>query len=157
MAAAQGGAKLVHVDASKTSVTWARANAEINGLTRHDIRWMIEDVQKFVQREVRRGRQYQGIIMDPPSFGRGVKNEVWKIEEHLIPLLDDLKKLLAQNFKFIFLSSHSHGYTPLAMQNLLLPLTLNVQGRFITEEMVVTEADRERALPSGASCIFIRE
>ncbi|MCX6129080.1 MAG: class I SAM-dependent methyltransferase [Proteobacteria bacterium] len=157
LAAAQGGARVAHVDASKTSVNWARQNAELNELQNHDIRWLIDDVQKFTSREIRRNRKYQGIILDPPSFGRGTKAEVWKIEEHLIPLLGSLKDLLAPNFKFILLSSHSNGYTPVAMRNLLLPLIKGHHGRFIEEEMLVRESESGRALPSGAHCWFIRD
>ncbi len=157
LAAAQGGAKVAHVDASKTSVAWARQNAELNKLAEHEIRWLVEDVQKYVTREIRRERRYHGIILDPPSFGRGTKNEVWKIEEHLIPLLDGLKELLAPDFKFILLSSHSAGYTPVAMRNLLLPLVKGHSGRFIEEEMLVCEQDSGRALPSGANTWFIRD
>ncbi len=157
LAAAQGGAKVAHVDASKTSVAWARQNAELNDLGSHEIRWLVEDVQKYVAREVRREKKYHGIILDPPSFGRGTKNEVWKIEEHLVPLLDGLKEILADDFKFILLSSHSNGYTPVAMRNLLLPLIGQVPGRFIEEEMLVREKDSGRSLPSGSNTWFIRD
>jgi 23S rRNA (cytosine1962-C5)-methyltransferase len=157
LAAAQGGAKVAHVDASKTSVAWARQNAELNKLGKHEIRWLVEDVQKYVSREIRRDRKYQGIILDPPSFGRGTKNELWKIEEHLIPLLDGLKELLAPDFKFILLSSHSAGYTPVAMRNLLGPLTQGTKGRYLEEEMLVLEQNSGRALPSGANTWYIRD
>jgi 23S rRNA (cytosine1962-C5)-methyltransferase len=157
LAAAQGGAKVVHVDASKTSVAWARQNATFNGLQDHEIRWLTDDVQKFVAREMRRERRYDGIILDPPSFGRGTKNEVWKIEENLVPLLSGLKKLLSDDFKFILLSSHSNGYTPVAMKNLLEPITNGLGGRFILEEMLVRELGSERALPSGSCTWFLRD
>ncbi len=157
LAAAQGGARVFHVDASKTSVAWARANAERNQLENSQIHWMIDDAQKFVQREIKRSRRYHGIILDPPSFGRGAKSEVWKIEEHLIDLLNNLKSILADDFKFFLLSSHSHGYTPLAMKNLILDLGENIQGRFLCEEMTVAEQLSGRVLPSGASCFFVRD
>lgn len=157
LAAAQGGAKVVHVDASKTSVAWARENAERNQLSQHEIRWIVDDVQKFIQREVKRERKYHGIILDPPSFGRGTKNEVWKIEEHLIPLLQQLKPLLAHDFSFILLSSHSNGYTPIAMRNLLSDILGPMAGRWLEEEMLVFEKNSGRALPSGANTWFIRD
>lgn len=157
LAAAQGGARVSHVDASKTSVQWARDNAALNGLESHEIRWLLDDVQKFTARELRRNRRYHGIILDPPSFGRGAKNEVWKIETDLIPLLDTLKELLAEDFSFILLSSHSNGYTPAAMKNLLLPLAADRPGRFLTEEMLLMETEGGRALPSGASSWFLRD
>ncbi len=157
LAAAQGGAQVAHVDASKTSVAWARLNADINGLTTAPIRWLTDDVQKFVAREIRRNRLYKGIILDPPSFGRGTGGETWKIEDHLIDLLDSLKSILHPEFSFFLLSSHSNGYTPIAMQNLLGSLLRGVNGRFLAEEMVVDEDGTGRALPSGASTWFIRE
>ncbi len=157
LAAAQGGAKVAHVDASKTSIQWGKSNAEANDLKDAPIRWLLDDVQKFTARELRRDRRYQGIILDPPSFGRGSKGEVWKIEEHLSLLLDLLKDLLADDFRFILLSSHSNGYTPIAMQNLLKAMVPQARGRYLSEEMLVCEEESERALPSGASCWFIRD
>ncbi|MBC7532749.1 MAG: class I SAM-dependent methyltransferase [Oligoflexus sp.] len=158
LAAAQGGASVAHVDASKTSVAWARLNADINDLTSAPIRWLTDDVQKFVAREIRRNKLYKGIILDPPSFGRGTNGETWKIEEHLIELLDSLKGILHPDFSFFLLSSHSTGYTPIAMQNLLGSLLKGVKGRFIAEEMLVDEdGSTGRALPSGASTWFIRD
>lgn len=157
LAAAQGGAKVAHVDASKTSVQWGRENADANGLQESPIRWLLDDVQKFVGRELRRERRYHGIILDPPSFGRGSKGEVWKIEEDLEKLLDQLQALLADDFKFILLSSHSNGYTPIAMQNLLISMVGGVEGRFLSEEMLLFEDKSNRALPSGACSWFIRD
>ena len=156
LACARGGAAVVHVDASKTSVAWARKNADVNDLSSHPIRWIVDDVRKFVSREVRRGNRYHGIILDPPSFGRGSKSEVWKIEEHLPDLMDDLAKLLADDFKFVLLSSHSPGYTPAAMKNNLLPMLQGHEGEFILEEMLIPETGSQRFLPSGAAVFFVR-
>jgi 23S rRNA (cytosine1962-C5)-methyltransferase len=156
LACASAGAKVVHLDASKTSVAWARDNAQASGLGEKPIRWIVDDVQKFVEREVRRGNKYQGIILDPPSFGRGANNEVWQIEDHLVPLLANLKQILADDFLFILLSSHSNGYTPLALQNLLLGIVNNQEGAFEVGEMIVREQDSGRVLPSGASALYVR-
>jgi 23S rRNA (cytosine1962-C5)-methyltransferase len=156
LACASAGAKVVHLDASKTSVAWARDNAQASGLGDKPIRWIVDDVQKFVEREVRRGNKYQGIILDPPSFGRGANNEVWQIEDHLVPLLANLKQILADDFVFILLSSHSNGYTPLALQNLLLGIVNNQEGTFEVGEMIVREQDSGRVLPSGASALYVR-
>lgn len=156
LACAMAGAKVVHLDASKTSVSWARDNAKASGAEDKPIRWIVDDVQKFVEREVRRGSKYQGVILDPPSFGRGSNNEVWQIEDHMVPLLNNIQKILADNFLFILLSSHSNGYTPLALQNLLLGIVDGVQGRFEIGEMVVKEQGSGRVLPSGASALFVR-
>ena len=155
VSALKAGAEVTHLDASKTSVAWAKENAEKSGLAAKPVRWIVDDVQKFVQKEVRRGSKYDGIILDPPSFGRGAKNEVWKIEEHLIPLLDDLKQLISDEFSFIQLSSHSQGYTPLALKNLLSQVCENLKGEYIAEEMIVTDQS-DKALPSGAHCFFTR-
>jgi 23S rRNA (cytosine1962-C5)-methyltransferase len=168
LAAAKGGAHVVHVDASKTSVNWARANAEAAGLGDKPIRWLVDDVQKFVSRELRRASQYHGIILDPPSYGRGPSGEAWKVEDHLVPMLTDLRQLLAPDYSFVLLSCHSSGYTPLALTNLLQGICIE-PGEFLAQEMVLREepvslqdselpaaVQKGRPLPSGASCLFTR-
>lgn len=159
LAAARAGGSVVHVDASKTSVNWARENAEASGLGDRPVRWIVDDVQKFVGREVRRGSKYHGIILDPPSYGRGPKGETWKIEEMLPPLLDDLKAILAPDFAFFLLSGHSAGYTPLALVNLMGQIldTKATDAAIVAEEMTVAEAGSGRILPSGASCLYVRK
>lgn len=173
LACARGGAHVVHVDASKTSVAWARENAEVSKLADKPIRWIVDDVRKFVQREVRRGTKYHGIILDPPTYGRGVKGEIWQIEDHLSPLLDDLEKILAEDFSFIMLCAHSNGYTPLALKNLvkdMLRPRAKIKCDHLAEEMVIIEnseadssnakhsdANGDRLLPSGAMCLTIRK
>ncbi len=152
---AMGGAKVVHVDASKSSVEWARENASRLG-KEFPIRWIIDDVRKFVTREVKRGSHYQGIILDPPSYGRGTKNEIWKIEEHLVELLGQLKEILADDYKFVMLSSHSQGYTPIAMRNLLADMFGEAGNAFDSGEMLVPEIEGNRELPSGAFCLLKR-
>jgi 23S rRNA (cytosine1962-C5)-methyltransferase len=154
LACARAGAQVVHLDASKTSVAWARENAEASGLGEKPVRWIVDDVQKFVAREVRRDSKYHGIILDPPSYGRGTKGETWNIETMLPELLDELKKILADDFSFILLSSHSNGYTPLALTNLLSDIVPADRGEFLAEEMVVREEGTSRVLPSGACCFF---
>jgi 23S rRNA (cytosine1962-C5)-methyltransferase len=155
LACATAGAKVVHLDASKTSVSWARENAEASGVADKPVRWIVDDVQKFVEREVRRGSKYQGVILDPPTFGRGTNNEVWQIEDHLVGLLDNLKKVLADDYLFVMLSSHSNGYTPMALQNLLHDVVEKNKGEFDIHEMVVLEQNSGRVLPSGASALFV--
>lgn len=155
LAAAAGGAHVVHLDASKTSVAWARENAEASALDKHPIRWITDDVQAFVARELRRGSKYHGIILDPPSYGRGSKGETWKIEDHLNPLLKDLKSLLADNARFVLLSSHSAGFTPIVLQNLLASLSRSKEDRYEGAEMLLPERGRDTMpLPSGASCFL---
>jgi 23S rRNA (cytosine1962-C5)-methyltransferase len=155
LACARAGAAVAHLDASKTSVNWGRENAEQAGLKDKPVRWLVDDVQKFVAREVRRASKYHGIILDPPSFGRGPKGETWKIEEMLPPLLADLGQLLAPDFSFVLLSSHSAGYTPLALTNLLSEICPATTGQLSSGEMVVLDS-AGRALPSGASCLFVK-
>jgi len=173
LACARGGAHVVHVDASKTSVAWARENAEVSKLAEKPIRWIVDDVRKFVQREVRRGSKYHGIILDPPTYGRGVKGEIWQIEEHLPPLLDDLEQILADDFSFVMLCAHSTGYTPLALKNLVQDMLRprgNLKCDHFAEEMVIVETNNgvsgggamiepghERLLPSGAMCLTVRK
>ena len=162
LACAAGGAEVVHVDASKTSVQWARDNAQASNLANAPIRWIVEDVQKFVERELRRGSRYHGFILDPPSFGRGTNNEVWQIEDHLVPLLQKLKLIADPSLAFVLLSSHSHGYTPIALTNLIGSTFAGFQGNFLAREMVIKELHEdakgnmllERQLPSGASSLF---
>ena len=147
------GAEVVHVDASKTSVQWAKENAERNSKNELKIRWITDDVKKFVAREVRRNNKYDVIILDPPSFGRGAKGEVWKIEEDLVPLLEQLKELQSSSFFFMQLSAHSPGFTPLTLQNLLLDICCQNKGSFEAKEMTV-ESQSGPLLPSGASCVY---
>ncbi len=157
LACANAGAEVVHVDASKTSVSWARENAELSGLADKTIRWIVDDVQDFVAREIRRGNKYQGIILDPPSYGRGPKKQIWKIEQHLNPLLKSLSELMADDFCFWLLSSHSQGYTPVAHENQLrCYISKDRKGKYISEEMLL-ESIQGQFLPSGSSSLWTAE
>ena len=118
LAAAQGGARVTHVDASKGVVGWARENAAASGLDERPIRWIVEDVGRYIERERKRGTSYQGLILDPPSFGRGPKGQLWKIETHLIPLLEEIKTLM-DPLRFVLLSCHTPGYSPCCLMNVL--------------------------------------
>lgn len=118
LAAAKAGMQVCHVDASKPTVEWARQNAALNGLKDAPIRWIVDDVYKFLQREIRRGHTYDAIIVDPPSFGRGSKGEVFKIEERVLDLLDMCRQLMPKP-KLLLFSSHTPGFTPVVMERLL--------------------------------------
>ena len=155
LAAAVAGAEVVHVDASKTSVAWARDNAKVSGLADHPIRWIVEDVRRFVGREVRRGNRYHGIILDPPSFGRGSRGQVWKIETDMTEFLQQLRLLLDDSASFVNLSSHSQGYTPIALKNLLCN-NMPAAGATFYEEMIVP-SECGRSLPSGATCFWVNK
>lgn len=119
LALAHAGAEVCHLDASKGMVTWARENAAINHLDKAPIRWIVEDVQKFIEREIRRKSFYDVIVLDPPTFGRGAQGELFKIEEHIIPLLDACKEVLTENPLFILFSCHTPGFTPTVLEHLL--------------------------------------
>lgn len=149
-AASFGGSKVCHCDASKGVVDWARKNAELNGLFERPIRWIVDDARKFIAREIKRGSKYEGIILDPPSFGRGAKGEVFKIDEDLPPLLTDCEKLLSDQAGYVLLSTHTPGYTPLVLKNLLdVYLVSKRGGRTECGEMTVP-AENGPVLPSGA-------
>ena len=148
---AKAGASVTHVDAAKGVVDWAKENAGISGLQNKTIRWMVDDVQKFVKREIKRNKTYDAIILDPPSFGRGTNNEIWKMEDHLTMLLKDLKCLFSNSFQFMILSGHTPGYTPVALENLLKEI-LPSGGKYEAAEMLIHEENTGRSLPSGAFC-----
>ena len=119
LAAAKGGAKVCHVDASKKSIDWAKQNAKLSGLEGAPIRWIVDDAMKFIRREVKRGRHYQGILLDPPSFGRGAQGQVFKIETDLLPMLRTCRELLDKKGQFLILSCHTPGLSPLILENLM--------------------------------------
>ncbi len=149
LAAALAGAQVCHLDASKGMVTWARENAALNKLQAAPIRWIIEDVSKFLKREIKRGSRYEAIILDPPSFGRGAKGEVFKIEEEILTLLADCRALLSDAPLFVIFSCHTQGFTPLAMQHLMQQMMQGCGGKVDVGEMALRGAADVLPLPSG--------
>jgi 23S rRNA (cytosine1962-C5)-methyltransferase len=139
LACAQAGAKVVHIDGSKVALTWARENAELSGLEKKPVRWILDDAQAFVKREVKRGRKYAGIIMDPPAFGHGPDNELWKIEENLLLLIDDCLKILADKPIFFLVNGYSSGYSAVAYENVLKPLLEKFGGKIEIGELAIGE------------------
>ncbi len=137
LAAARAGAKVCHLDASKSAVAWARENAALNKLDKMPIRWIVEDVLKFLSRELKRGRRYDGIILDPPSFGRGRQGEVFKIERDLLDILDACQKLLSDKPLFLIITSHTLGFSPMILEHLLYQTTKAVQGKIESGEMTI--------------------
>ncbi|MEF2837509.1 MAG: class I SAM-dependent methyltransferase [Oscillospiraceae bacterium] len=115
LAAAAGGAEVFHVDASKGMVQWAKENAAASGLAGCPIHWMVDDCAKFIQREIRRGRKYDGIIMDPPSYGRGPSGEIWKMETSFYPFLQEVVKVLSDDPLFVIINSYTTGLAPSAV------------------------------------------
>lgn len=147
--AARAGAEVCHVDAVQDINDWARRNADSSGLERAPIRWITDDVSKFVAREVRRGRQYDGIILDPPSYGKGPKGEKWILEDHLIPLLDLLLPLMSTSPRFVLFTCHTLGFSPALMKNLLVPWEEKFGGRMEAGTMVMRAPGCKRVLPTG--------
>lgn len=150
LAAAAAGARVTHVDASKASVTWARRNLELSGLSDRPVRWIVDDAIKFLAREHKRGRRYDGIIMDPPTFGRGPKGEVWKIENHLSELMSHCHKVLNDHPVFILITTHSPGFSALTLENMVTKfLTTPETGKYETGEMYIQDAGSRLHLPNG--------
>lgn len=150
---AQAGTKVVHVDSSKAAINWGKENAELSGLADKPIRWILDDARVFVEREIKRGRKYDGILMDPPSFGHGVNNELWKIEEDFLKLVEDCKKLLTDEPRFFLINGYSAGYSAIAYQNNLLDLEKKFGGKVEIGELTLEETKSKRLLPAG---IFAR-
>ena len=151
IAAAQSGASVCHVDASKGMTEWARDNAARNQLTQAPIRWIVDDACKFLKREVKRGNRYEGILLDPPTFGRGAQGEVFKIEEEVQMLLELCRELLAPEAKFFFLSCHTPGFTPLVLRHLWDQMGLTHMKHVETGEMALTSPGA-LSIPSGSYC-----
>jgi 23S rRNA (cytosine1962-C5)-methyltransferase len=145
--------QVTHVDASKKSVAQARANAALSGLEQRPIRWIVDDAAKFTAREVRRGRRYDGIILDPPKFGRGPEGEVWRLEEHLPALVADCRKLLDADSRFLFLTVYAVRMSSLAIGGLLAELFADLPGTIEHGDLAVREEGAGRLLPTA---IFAR-
>jgi 23S rRNA (cytosine1962-C5)-methyltransferase len=143
------GVQMVHVDASKKSVAAARANAELSGLADKPIRWIIDDAAKFVAREVRRGRRYDGILLDPPKYGRGPDGEVWRLEEDLPGLIADCRALLDSDSRFLFLTVYAVRMSALAIGELLKQAFADLPGRVEAGELAVREESRGLLLPTA--------
>jgi 23S rRNA (cytosine1962-C5)-methyltransferase len=153
MAALSAGAEVTHVDGSKSAITWAKENAELSGLINKPVRWIIDDARKFVMREIKRGGKYDGIIMDPPSFGRGGKGEIWKIESDFIKLLEECSKILSDKPLFFIINGYAAGYSSSAYYNALEPIMKKYSGNFEIGELSIEESKSGRILPCG---IFVR-
>lgn len=153
LAAAQAGAEVVHVDGSKSAIGWARDNAELSGLGDKPVRWILDDAYKFVAREIKRGKKYDGIIMDPPAFGHGPGGEVWKIEENFLELLDACKEILSDQPLFFIVNGYASGYSAVAYKNSLGDLMRSFGGNIEIGELTIAEKSGDRLLPAG---IFAR-
>ena len=147
------GARLVHVDASKKSVEQGKDNAALSGMAERPIRWIVDDASKFTAREVRRSRRYDGILLDPPKFGRGPTGEVWRLEENLAPLLADCRQLLDQNSRFLVLTVYAVRMSAWAIGELVKQTLGDLGGTVEMGEMAVREEARGLLLPTA---IFAR-
>lgn len=141
--------RMVHVDASKKSVAAARANAELSGLADRPVRWIIDDASKFIAREVRRGRRYDGILLDPPKYGRGPDGEVWRLEQDLPGLIANCRALLDKDSRFLFLTVYAVRMSALAIGELLRQTFAGLPGRIEAGELVVREEARGLMLPTA--------
>lgn len=152
LAAAAAGASVTHVDASRGMVTWARENAKSSGLEEAPIRWLVDDCMKFVEREIRRGNHYDGIIMDPPSYGRGPKGEIWKIEDAIYPLVQECAKLLSDEPLFFLINSYTTGLAPSVLTYMLgMAVQKKYGGSVTADEIGLPVKETGLVLPCGAS------
>ena len=154
IAAAAAGASVTHVDASKGMVTWAKENAASSGLADAPIRWIVDDCVKFVEREIRRGNHYDAIIMDPPSYGRGPKGEIWKIEESIHPLVKLCTQLLVEKPLFFLINSYTTGLQPAVLSYLIGTELKRFPGKVIADEIGLPVSSNGLTLPCGASGRF---
>lgn len=148
IAALSAGAEVVHVDSSRGMVDWAKENVKINNLEDKPIRFLVDDVRKFVKREIRRGNKYDIIIMDPPSFGRGSKNEVWSIENDLAELIKDTSELLSDNPLLFIINSYTTGLSKTVLENLLY-LNIKREGLISSDELGLPMSNSKLILPCG--------
>ncbi len=157
LAAAKAGAQVTHVDASKGMVAWAKENAASSGLAEAPIRWLVDDCVKFVEREIRRGNKYDAIIMDPPSYGRGPKGEIWKIEDAIHPLVKLCTQILSDQPLFFLINSYTTGLQPAVLAYLLGTEMKPFGGHVSAEEIGLPVTENGLVLPCGASGRWERE
>lgn len=156
IAAAAAGASVTHVDASKGMVTWAKENAVSSGLGDAPIRWIVDDCVKFVEREIRRGNHYDAIIMDPPSYGRGPKGEIWKIEDAIYPLVQLCEQLLSDDPLFFLINSYTTGLQPAVLSYMMNTVLKKHGGHIAADEIGLPVSSNGLVLPCGASGRFDR-
>ncbi|MGN1081375.1 MAG: class I SAM-dependent methyltransferase [Acutalibacteraceae bacterium] len=157
VAALKAGAAVTHVDASKGMVSWAKENAEASGVLSRPVRWIVDDCVKFVKREVRRGNVYNGIILDPPSYGRGPGGEIWRLEDELYPLIEECSKLLNEDSRFVILNSYTTGLSASVMEYILKTVVRNkLGGEVFSDEIGLPVQNTDLVLPCGATSVWIK-
>lgn len=154
LVAAKSGAKVTHVDASKQAVDWARENQKLSGLQDAPIRWIIDDVVKFINKEIKRGEKYDAIIMDPPSYGKGPKGEVWKIEEKLPDLLTACREILTDKPLFVIFNMYSTELSSISVANLLADMMKGLGGTIESGELAIKQESSERLLPMSIFALW---
>ncbi len=157
VACLKAGASVTHVDASKGMVSWAKENAVVSGVGDRPVRWLVDDCLKFIAREIRRGNKYDGIVMDPPSYGRGPNGEVWKIEQQLDELLYQTAQILSDDAIFFLLNSYSGGISPTIINYMVKNIVIgNRKGDVTTDEIGLKITDRDIALPCGCTTLWTK-
>ena len=157
IAASAAGASVCHVDAAKGMVNWAKENAKASGLENRPIRWIVDDCAKFVQREIRRGRRYDAIIMDPPSYGRGPGGEVWKLEDNLFDFVKLTGEVLSDNPLFVVINTYTTGLSPSALTYISESIfTKKFGGKSRSDELGLKVTETGLYLPCGAACRWER-
>ena len=156
VACLKAGASVTHVDASKGMVMWAKENANSTGVSDRNVRWLVDDCLKFVNREIRRGKKYDAVIMDPPSYGRGPGGEVWKIEDKLSELLISTSKIISDNPLFFFLNSYTGGLSPTILNYMVSQyFPVKPTDTLFTEEIGLNISAKDIALPCGSTTVWI--
>ncbi len=157
LSAAAAGASVTHVDASKGMVSWAKENAAVSGLGDAPIRYLVDDCVKFAEREIRRGNTYDGIIMDPPSYGRGPKGEIWKMEDSIYPFIELTAKLLSKDALFFLINSYTTGLQPAVLTYMLSStIAKKMGGQVMSSEIGIPVKENGLILPCGASGRWMR-
>ena len=157
IACLSAGANVTHVDASKGMVQWAKENAAVSGLADRNVRWLVDDCLKFVKREIRRGKKYDAIIMDPPSYGRGPNGEVWKLEQQLTELLTETGKLLSDDALFFFLNSYTGGLSPTILNYMVKQYVVKGRkGEIYTDEIGLPITAKGISMPCGNTTIWTK-
>ena len=155
VACLKSGAEVTHVDASRGMVSWAKENAISSGVADCRVRWLVDDCMKFVKREIRRGRKYDAIIMDPPSYGRGPSGEIWKLEQCLGELLDSAGALLSDNPLFFMLNSYTGGLSPSILDYMVRTCVVpNLKGSVVTDEIGLRVSKKDIVLPCGNTTVW---
>ena len=157
IACLEAGASVTHVDASKGMVQWAKENAVATGVADRNVRWLVDDCMKFVKREIRRGKKYDAIIMDPPSYGRGPGGEVWKLEQQLGELLEETGKLLSDDAIFFFLNSYTGGLSPTILNYMVKRyVAMDRGGEIFTDEIGLKITEKGISMPCGNTTVWKR-